>query len=196
MTAQPNVFPLCDQSSARTMDLPLIRQLTSATTQKSEEEIVALSMSHALFLNHGGGGGAWQMLSASGLPLCIYLGPDASQGSQMVLRLMNIQGAALSDAQLDFADMSAVYAQHVNFSGSSMQHVMAIDSIFDDADFSGCDLTSTDFSGASMKRASFKGANLTGVDFESVDLTSADFSGAILTNTRFPGACLDDVAMP
>ena len=196
MSTQSHVFPLCDQPSDRDMDLALVRQLVADPTADSTEEITQMSLAHAQFLNHGGGGGVWQMLSVAGLPLCIYMGPEVSSGTQMVLRLKNVQGASLIDAQLDFADMSGACVQGVDFSGSSMRHVMAIDSIFDGATFAGCDLSHTDFSGASLEGANFEGADLTGVDFEKANLTGANFKGATLTDTRFPGAKLDGVRTP
>lgn len=149
---------------------------------------------HVLFLETGGAGGTWTLLSVSGMPLCLYQGAAGKKGKQLVLRLNKIgPGTVVGGNQLSYGDLSGAICREVNFQGATLDHAVAIDSAFDGADFSGASLQGIDFSGSTLTGVSFRDANLTGADFEHTDLTGADFTGANLTNSRFPGAILDGI---
>ncbi len=186
-------FPMANVSSERTMDTSLIEQLASNGEPLTAADLQARLENHAQFLSSGGSGGRWQMLSVSGLPLCIYRGAKGTQGEQIVFRLLNISSCDLQGANLSYADISGAYCNQTNFSRANLKGSVLIDALFANANFQEADLTNTDFSGSNLAGANFQGANLTGADFEATDLTGANFKGAILTDSRFPGAKLEGV---
>lgn len=186
-------FPLSEQTSSRSMDLATIEQLTQASDPMDKIEWKLMLEDHKTFLEHGGAGGNWQLLSVSGLPLCMYTGVNATDGTQAVLRLKNISGINAKGENLSYADLSGCNAKEANFSKADLSHSVLTDSLFQNANFEGAKLEGVDFSGSNLKGANFRKADLTGADFECADLTGADFSGAKLKKSRFPGAKLDNI---
>lgn len=189
-------FPLAGESSSREMDLEMVENLATSSDPIAAEEWSSLVDGHVMFLETGGAGGHWQMLSVSGLPMCIYQGAEGEEGEQLVARLKNIAGADASGKLVEYADFSGTYAQGIDFSEARLSGSVAIDSIFDEANFEGAKLKNVDFSGARLAGANFRDADLSGADFECCDLSGADFTGATLEGARFPGATLDDVTPP
>lgn len=101
--------------------------------------------------------------------------------TQVALRLKNISDGLFSGAILNHVDMSFTSALRTSFVNARMQAIRAnSDSKFDDADFSGADLSHAQMNGASMRRARFLGANLSHGVFTNCDLHEADFRGADL----------------
>ncbi|MCA9658189.1 MAG: pentapeptide repeat-containing protein [Myxococcales bacterium] len=188
-----SVFSGYGQASERDMDHALIRSLTEAADPVDAQEWAAICAGHAAFLASGGAGGSWTPLSASGLPLCIYQGGEATEGEQAAFRLKNLDGRDASGVDLSWADLSGASFTGAKFTGASLAHSMAIDALMDGCDFTGANLTGADLSGTTLRGACFRGADLTDVDMEAADLTGADFTGATLTGARFPGAVLDEV---
>ncbi len=186
-------FPSCNVPSSRSMDRAMIESLAQSTPPLDKKAWKALVEEHRRFLQNGGAGGSWQLLSVSGLPLNMYVGAQASEGTQAVLRLKNIAGTQAKKADLSYADLSGCYAKEANFTQADLTRSVATDAIFDGALFEGAKLQYTDFSGSRLGGANFRHADLTGADFECADLTGADFSGAILEGSRFPGATLNGV---
>lgn len=185
-------FPLANQTSDRSMDLQLVEQLGQAGDPIAQDELDAKIADHIQFLETGGAGGTWMLLSVSGLPLCMYQGAAGAEGEQAVFRLTNVANLSLEDCLLEYADLSGAYAPGVDFSGARLAGSVATDSVFENAKFDSANLKNVDFSGAKLAGASFRGADLTGADFEACDLTGADFTDAKLDDSRFPGALLDD----
>ncbi len=175
------------------MDAAGSRSLASSGDPLTDDALSVLIARHGEFLASGGGGGGWELLSASGLPLCVYLGA-ATEGAQLKLTYFHVaRGAQMRGRNLSWADLSAFLAEGVDFSGTTLDGSVAVDSFFAGADFSHCSLRGVDFSGADLAGARFVGADLTGADFEQADCTGADFTGANIEHARFPGAVLDNV---
>lgn len=196
MASKATDFPLSHESSSRGMDLDMVAQLGATGDPIGDEDWSRLVEEHVNFLETGGAGGHWQTLSVSGLPLCIYQGAEGAEGEQLVLRLKNVAGKSARESMLEFADLSGTYAPEIDLAGSRLSGSVAIDSIFDRANFEGARLRGVDFSGARLRSVNFRGADLTEADFECCDLTGADFTGATLEGSRFPGAILDDAIPP
>lgn len=156
-------------------------------------EIATMLAAHESFLRSGGRGGSWQMLSVSDLPLCVYLGPKAKEGTQLVLRLKSLAKRSLNGAELSYADLSGSCCDEASFEGARLECVAAIDASFERAKFDKALLRNADFSGSQMQGASFRDADCSYADFEGADLTGADFRGAKLDGAKFPGATLDGV---
>jgi hypothetical protein len=186
-------FPHSNTESSRSMDIAMIESLAKSTAPLGKKEWKAIVDEHKRFLQSGGAGGSWQLLSVSGLPLNMYIGAQANEGTQAVLRLKNIAGAQAKKADLSYADLAGCYAKDANFSQADLSHAVATDAILEGAQFEGAKLQRVDFSGSRLAGANFRKADLTGADFECADLTGADFSGAILEGARFPGAILKDI---
>ncbi len=193
---QARVFPMADRPTERDMDLEMVEQLGESGDPVSDDEWQDLLDAHAAFLDAGGDGGSWTLLSVSGLPMCMYQGPEVEDGEQAVLRLKRIEGRDGAGASLGYADFSGTYAPNINLSGATLTGSVLTDAIFDGANFEGATLHSVDFSGSRLRGANFRDADCTGADFEGADLTGANFTGATLDETRFPGATLDDVTPP
>ncbi len=189
-------FPLANEPSQRDMDIQMVEDLGKSGEPISQDDWDALVTSHVQFLETGGAGGSWQMLSVSGLPMCIYQGAEGAEGEQAVARLKNLQGLDASKALIEFADLSGAYAAEIDFSEARLSGSVMIDSVFEGADFESATMRNVDLSGARLAGASFKNADLTGADFEAADLTGADFTGANLDGARFPGAILDGATAP
>lgn len=188
-------FPLATvPRGERDMEHDMIRELALAGEALEGARLEEAAHAHAAFLESGGGGGMWQILSVSGLPLCVYMSPEEPGGAQLVLRLKCVApGAQLDGHNLEWADFSGSVCDGVSFKHAMLCHSMAMDAFFDGADFSGASLREVDFSGSSLKGCRFAGADLRGADFEHTDCTGADFRGALLEGSRFPGAILEDV---
>ncbi len=186
-------FPGANKASNRDMDISMVERLASAGKPMTKKAWETACNAHKEFLASGGKGGSWQLLSVSGLPLCIYQGAKNTKGTQLVLRLKSIKGCNAQKADLSYADISGAFCEGVDFSGASFVGSVMTDSIFSNANFSGANLKNADFSGSRLVGANFQKADLTGADFEATDLTGADFTGAILKDAKFPGAVLDKV---
>lgn len=66
-------FPLSDKPrGTRQMDPQLIESLAASGTPLKGQELATAVAQHKLFLDAGNREGDWQLLSVSGLPLCIY----------------------------------------------------------------------------------------------------------------------------
>ena len=193
--AERDVFPGSDQPSNRQMNTTLIRNLADNAETLSPAEWSTIVEEHARFLESGGTGGRWELLSVSGLPLCIYQGAQGRRGEQAVLRLKGIAGLDASGAWLSWADLSGCYGQGVDLSGADLTGSVMIDSWFEQANFEASRMTDVDLSGARLTGANFRDADLSGADFEATDCTGADFRGANLEGARFPGAVLEDVVV-
>jgi hypothetical protein len=187
------VFPLSGQPSDSDMDVDMVGDLAESAEPMTPEEWSNTLDQHARFLESGGTGGRWELLSVSGLPLCIYQGAEGRRGEQAVLRLENIAGLDASSAWLSWADLSGAYARGINLCGANLIGSVMIDSWFEAADFTSAKMRDVDLSGARLAGASFRDADLRGADFEAADCSGADFRGADLDGARFPGAVLDDV---
>lgn len=190
---ESSVFPGLGESSERGMDHGLIRSLTASADAMSDEEWAETLDKHASFLAAGGAGGSWTPLSAGGLPMCIYHGKEVADGEQAVFRLKRLDGRDASEVDLSWSDLSGASFVGARFAEANLAQSMAMDSVMDECDFSGANLSGADFSGTSLRGANFRKANLSGADMEATDLTGADFTGAILEGARFPGAILDGV---
>lgn len=188
-------FPMAQvPRGERSMNPELIAGLAASSEPLAGAGLAAAVAAHREFLASGGRGGAWQLLSVSGMPLCIYTGARGASGEQLVLRHKTIAaGSELGGQELAHADLSGSVCRGVRFAGATISDCAAIDAFFDDADFSQAVLRGTDFSGSSLQRCSFRGADLRGADFEHTDCTGADFTGAKLEGARFPGAILEGV---
>ncbi|MGM0556343.1 MAG: pentapeptide repeat-containing protein [Myxococcota bacterium] len=188
-----DVFPLSTEPSNREMDADLVRDLADSRDPLDAEQWSGLVDAHAKFLESGGTGGRWELLSVSGLPMCIYTGAEGRRGEQAVLRLKNVAGVDARGAWLSWADMSGAYAAGADFSGANLSGSVLIDSWFEEASFQGARMHDVDLSGAKLVGADFRNADLNGADFECTDCTGADFRDANLEGTRFPGATLEAV---
>ncbi len=192
-------FPLADKPrGVRQMDPKLIESLAASGPSLAGQELAAALAQHKQFLDAGNREGDWQLLSVSGLPLCIYQVYGQSEenkvGAQLVLRMKQIPvGESLHGRDIGYADLSGSICRGVDFGKAVLDGCAAVDAFFDGAKFDGASLRKIDFSGSSLRGCSFVGADLRGADFEHTDLTGSDFSGAILTGARFPGAILDAV---
>ncbi len=185
-----SAFPMADEGSTREMDIAMVEELACSTARLSRSELNSLLRKHLEFLDAGGGGGSWQTLSVSGLPMCIYSGPEVEQGAQAVFRFKNISGTDIRESRLSYADFSGCCGRELNASGAELTGMIAIDSVLERARFDGATLRGADFSGCRLAGASFRGADLRGADFERADLQDADFREAKLEGSRFPGATL------
>jgi hypothetical protein len=188
-----DVFPHSEEPSNRDMDADLVRDLADSADPMGAEAWSALVEAHARFLESGGTGGRWELLSVSGLPMCIYTGAEGRRGEQAVLRLKNIAGIDARGAWLAWADLSGAYAKGADFSGANLSGSVLIDSWFEAASFEGARMHHVDLSGTRLQGANFRNADLKGADFECADCTGADFRGANLEGARFPGATLEAV---
>jgi uncharacterized protein YjbI with pentapeptide repeats len=188
-------FPLSDMPrKKREMDAPMIEQLASTSTALTGAALASAISLHQQFLKANNRDGSWQLLSVSGLPLCIYQSSGDSQGQQLVLRLKQLRpDESLRGQDLARTDLSGSICRGVDFQGANLSGSAAVDAFFDGASFADAALVGIDFSGSSLRGCSFVGANLAEADFEHTDLTGADFTDANLTNARFPGAILDGV---
>lgn len=186
-----DVFPHSDEASDRQMDVDQVADLAGSTDPMGPEAWSALVDDHAKFLESGGTGGTWQLLSVSGLPMCVYTGAEGRRGEQAVLRLKNIAGVDGSGQWLCWADLSGAYARGADFSGANLSGSVLIDSWFEESSFEGAQMHEVDLSGARLNGANFRRADLRGADFEAADCTGADFRGANLEGARFPGATLE-----
>lgn len=188
-------FPLSETPRGeRQMDAPMIERLASMSTALTGPELASALAQHRQFLDANNRNGSWQLLSVSGLPLCIYQSSGDSHGQQLVLRLKQLRpDESLRGQDLAHADLSGSICRGVDFQGANLRGSAAVDAFFDGASFAGATLEGIDFSGSSLRGCSFVGANLREADFEHTDLTGADFSSAVLTSARFPGAILDGV---
>ncbi len=186
-------FPMANEPSERDMDFDMVESLTQAGDPIEADALDAMLRNHVDFLENGGTGGQWQLLSVSGLPMCIYTGAEAASGEQFVARLKRFDELSFANALLESADLSGTSMAKVDFSGACLSNSVAVDAIYDEANFEGAKLSNVDFSGARLRGANFRNADLSGADFECADLTGADFTGATLDGSRFPGATLADV---
>lgn len=178
----------------RMMDAQMIENLASAGPSLAGAELEAALAAHKQFLDAGNREGNWQLLSVSGLPLCIYQADGEKVGQQLVLRMKQIaEGESARGKDVGFADLSGCICRGVDFREAKLDGCAAVDSYFDRSHFDGASLRLTDFSGSSLKGCSFVGADLRGSDFEHTDLTGANFTNANITGARFPGAILDGV---
>mgnify|MGYP006289638025 CR=1 FL=1 len=135
-----DVFPHSDEASQREMDVEQVADLAGSTDPMGPEEWSGLVDEHAKFLESGGTGGEWQLLSVSGLPMCIYTGAEGRRGEQAVLRLKNIAGVDGSGRWLCWADLSGAYARGADFSGANLSGSVLIDSWFEEASFEGAQM--------------------------------------------------------
>ncbi len=175
----------------RSMDPNLVQSLAFAGEALQGAALEEAARAHAEFLESGGRGGDWQLLSVSGMPLCIYTGAKGEEGAQLVLRPKRVaEGASLAGRDLAHADLSGSLCRGVVFAGAKLDRSVAIDALFDGADFGGASLRSIDFSGSSLRGCRF---DLRGADFEHTDCTGADFTGARLEGARFPGSILEGI---
>lgn len=186
-------FPLSETPrKERQMDAPMIERLASLSTALTGKELATALAQHRQFLDANNRHGTWQLLSVSGLPLCIYQSSGDSQGQQLVLRMKQLRpDESLRGQDLAHADLSGSICRGVDFQGANLRGSAAVDAFFDGANFAGAMLEGIDFSGSSLRGCSFVGANLHEADFEHTDLTGADFTDAVLSKARFPGAVLD-----
>lgn len=188
-------FPLASvPRGERSMDPNLVQSLASAAEALQGAALEEAAKAHAEFLESGGRDGDWELLSVSGMPLCVYTGAKGESGAQLVLRLKKVaEGASLAGKDLAHADLSGSLCKGVVFAKARIDRSVAIDAFFDGADFSGASLRKIDFSGSSLKGCRFQDADLRGADFEHTDCTGADFTGAKLEGARFPGAILEGI---
>ena len=186
-------FPGINRGTKRTIDLALVKKLSTSGAGIKDKEWKALLSGHKEFLGSGGDGGYFELLQVAGLPLCIYQGATATKGKQLVLRLKNAKGQSAKKANLSYADLSGSYCEGVDFSGADLSHSILTDAIFVNANFSGAKLEGTDFSGSKLHGANFQKAELEGTDFEGADLTGADLSKTDTSKAKFPGAIVKDV---
>ena len=183
-------FPLSDKPrGTRQMDPQLIESLAASGTPLKGQELATAVAQHKLFLDAGNREGDWQLLSVSGLPLCIYQvygqSDENKVGAQLVLRMKQIPaGESLRGADIGYADLSGSICRGVDFGKAILDGCAAVDAFFDGATFDGASLRKVDFSGSSLRGCSFVGADLRGADFEHTDLTGADFGAANLTGAR------------
>ncbi|MGC4119845.1 MAG: pentapeptide repeat-containing protein [Myxococcales bacterium] len=188
-------FPLAGvPRGERSMDPQLVLRMAGAAQPLQGAALEEAARAHAEFLGSGGRDGDWELLSVSGMPLCVYTGAKAERGTQLVLRLKKVaEGASLAGKDLAHSDLSGSLCKGVAFAGARLDRSVAIDAFFDEADFSNASLRQVDFSGSSLKGCRFQDADLRGADFEHTDCTGADFTGARLEGARFPGAILERV---
>jgi uncharacterized protein YjbI with pentapeptide repeats len=181
-------FPGADRASSRGRSFGEVKGLIGEAM--SNRDLKSMLEDHASFLTSGGAGGYWQLLTVSGIPLCIYQGAQGTSGKQLVLRLRSIAKRSLKGADLSFADLSGSCCDGADFSGAKLERAVAIDASFVKAKFDKAGLQRADFSGCELAGASFRDADLSYADFEGADLTGADFHGAKLDGAKFPGAIL------
>lgn len=135
----------------------------------------------------------WQVLEVAGLPLAVWTGGGAEDGTQLNLNLGNLTGLVLDGAHLDAAAMPGVLAEQVSFRGAALRFALLTDARLTGADFSGATLDGADFSRASLRDVNFRNAVGADVDFENCDLRGADFTNAAIHRPKLKGAQLDGV---
>ena len=191
-----DVFLQAGDSGADTTAIKT-RQMQQAAEMKSpltDSEIKNIIRQHYEFLSTGGAGGRWQTLLLSGIVTGIYIGAEATAGTQAVFEKLHIDSEYdLQEINLPFANFCGVFCKYQDFSGADLSHCLFTDAYLEHTIFMDANLQNTDFSRANLRHVSFMNADLRGADFENCDLTNADFTGAHLDNARFPGATLKNI---
>jgi uncharacterized protein YjbI with pentapeptide repeats len=189
-------FPLANQRGAdcSLIQTDAIRQAAKNNTPLTLNEIKIITKEHHLFLDNGGGGGKWHVLVRGGITFGLYLGNDATAGTQAVFERKHLAAALdLQEFQLPFANFCGVWGVDLDLSDADLSYCLFADAALPSVCFADANLSFSDFSRADLSRAVFVNANLQGADFENCNLNNADFRGANLTNARFPGAILKGV---
>ncbi|MCH2044447.1 MAG: pentapeptide repeat-containing protein [Saprospiraceae bacterium] len=186
-------FPLADQPGSPTDHIHTNRMQDRAkgVVALQQTEMHEIIRKHILFLNSGGIGGRWQMISLRNFVCGIYQGAQGTQGEQAILDMQHLPHELdLLELQLPYSSWCGVHARYQDFSDADLTGSLFSDAMLEKTIFADANLQNVDFSRASLRGASFMNANLRGADFENADLTDADFRGAILEGARFPGATL------
>ncbi|BDS13934.1 pentapeptide repeat-containing protein [Aureispira anguillae] len=189
-------FALADRLGSSTRHIKSLKMQEKAyhspvfTREALDETIRA----HHEFLNAGGLGGHWQLITIQGRTLGIYKSGAISKGKQAILDMRRIDSEIeLQEIYLPYSSWCGVYAKNQDFSDANLIGSLLTDANLERAIFAEATLENVDFSRSNLKGASFMNANLRGADFENCNLTGADFRGAVLTGSQFRGAILKDV---
>lgn len=186
-------FPLADQPGSPTDHIHTKRMQDRAkgVVALEQKQMYEIIRKHIEFLNSGGIGGRWQMISLRNFVCGIYQGAQGTKGEQAILDMQHLPHELdLLELQLPYSSWCGVYARYQDFSDADLTGSLFSDAMLEKTIFADANLQNVDFSRASLRGASFMNANLRGADFENADLTDADFRGAILEGARFPGAIL------
>lgn len=109
--------------------------------------------------------------------------------------LAQVKGAALSGADLRFADGYEAFLVKADLTGARLAGASLIAAELIGADFTGADMRGTDLTGAKLQyavliRADLTGTNFTGASLDLADLSDANLAKADFTGTRLSGANL------
>ncbi|MFT5646267.1 MAG: hypothetical protein ACI976_000945 [Aureispira sp.] len=176
------------------MDAILIKSMALGSTPFTKDAIKKMLEEHANFINSGGGGGRFQRLHLSGIPMNIYIGGKEGKGKQLEVRMKHFSSeVSLENAALTYSDFAGVIAEEVDFQGAKLDHSLLTDAFLAGANFDNSSAVGADFTGADLTGASFVNADLRNADFEISNCTGVDFSGANLDGALFKGTTLNGV---
>jgi uncharacterized protein YjbI with pentapeptide repeats len=176
------------------MDPTVIRSMASGSTPFTPEQVKEMLEKHDDFIQSGGGGGRFERLHLSGIPMNIYMGGKGNKGKQLEVRMKHFSpDVSLENAALPYADFAGAIAEEVNFQGANLDHSLLTDSFLAGADFDNSSAVGADFTGADLTGASFVNADLREADFEISNCTGVDFTGANLEGALFKGTTLNGI---
>ncbi len=190
------LFPLADTSGSdkTAIKTQQMQKIAETKTPLTYLKIKSIIQEHHKFLSTGGAGGKWKTLLFSGMVIGIYVGAEATSGSQAIFEKQHISSEFdLQEVILPFANFCGAYCKSQDFSEANLSHCLFTDAYLENTIFMDTNLQHCDFSRANLRNVSFMNADLRGTDFENCDLTNADFTGVYLENTRFPGAILKNI---
>ena len=175
------------------MNAEMIRSLAENSPPFSEDQLQQMLTKHKQFIEGGGGGGRFEKLHVSGLPMNIYMG-RSPEGKHFEVRMKQFTAkSTLQNAELSMADFSGSICEEVDFSGANLTGALLTDAFFAGANFEGAALEGVDFTGCDLRNVSFKGANLRNADFEIANCEGADFTDADIMGAVFPGCNLTGI---
>lgn len=189
-------FPLVDQPTLPNPQVATLSMQKKAAQQvpMAVEDWQAKVDAHLQFLEEGGIGGKWSIITLQGRTMGIYQSAHNGQGQQALLDCQRLEASIdVQGLYLPYSSWCGAYLKGLDGSDADLTGSLFIDAQLTGAIFAEANLENVDFSRSTLRGVSFVNANLTGADFEGCDLTRADFRGAILTGSRFKGANMHEV---